>query len=169
MANELQSAMPGFGVRYATQQDAALVLTFIKGLAEYEKMADQVEATEEGLRAALFERHEAEVIFGEVDGEAVAFALFFHNFSTFVGRANLYLEDLFVKPEHRGKGYGGEMFRCLARIAVQRGCRRLDWWCLDWNVSAVSFYKKMGAVPMDEWTTFRLQDAALQNLANSPE
>lgn len=165
MATKQNANLQGFSVRDAVAQDVGLILEFIRALAVYEKMEDQVEATEEGLRIALFEKHGAEVIIGEEKGKAVAFALYFQNFSTFVGRANLYLEDLYVKPEYGGKGYGRAMFQHLASVAVQRGCQRLDWWCLDWNESAASFYKKLGAVPMEEWTVYRLQGKALKKAA----
>lgn len=152
----------GFKIRLATAADCGLILEFIKRLADYEKLADQVTATEEILMESLFEKRQAEVIIGEEDGLPVAFALYFHNFSTFIGKANLYLEDLFVDQSCRGKGYGKMLLRHLAGIAVERGCERLDWWCLDWNHQAVEFYKRMGAVPMSDWTVFRLEGKRLQ-------
>lgn len=152
-------------IRLAQEEDCAGILSFIKGLAAYEKMSDQVVATEEKLKDSLFNKKQAEVLIGEEDGVPVAFALFFHNYSTFLGKANMYLEDLFVKEAHRGRGVGGAMFARLAKLAVQRGCERLDWACLDWNSSAAAFYKKMGAVAMEEWTVHRLQGEALKKLA----
>ena len=159
--------------RQAQIQDVPLVLSFIRELAEYEKLLDQVVATEEGLRYWLFEKRSAEVLFLLEDGQEVGFALFFHNFSTFLGRAGLYLEDLYVRPAYRGKGYGKALIQKLAQIAVRRGCGRMDWWCLDWNKPSIGFYRSLGAVPMDEWTTYRLEGETLQELgrdpANSPE
>ena len=152
--------------RAATPQDTALILDFIKGLAEYEKMSDQVVADETLLREWIFEKKKAEVIFALEDGVEVGFALFFHNFSTFLGRAGLYLEDLFVKPAYRGRGHGKALIRELARIAVERGCGRLEWCCLDWNRPSIDFYLSLGALPMDEWTTYRLSGENLHTFAN---
>ncbi len=151
--------------RYAKETDAALILDFIKGLAEYEKMLDEVIATEDLLKEWVFEKKKAEVIFALEDGKEVGFALFFHNFSTFLGRAGIYLEDLFVKPEYRGKGYGKGLLKKLAQIAVERGCGRLEWWCLDWNKPSIDFYLSLGAEPMDEWTTYRVTGENLNKLA----
>ena len=151
--------------RYATESDVAKILEFIKGIAEYEKMSDQVVATEELLREWIFEKKKAEVIFA-LEGETeVGFALFFHNFSTFLGRAGLYLEDLYVKPEYRKKGYGKGLITELAKIAVERGCGRMEWCCLDWNKPSIDFYLSLGATPMDEWTTYRLTGSSLTDLA----
>jgi GNAT superfamily N-acetyltransferase len=153
-------------IRQASETDLPLILEFIKALAEYERMADKVVATEDRLRRTLFGQPRfAEVLIGEEDGEPVAFALFFHNYSTFLAKPGLYLEDLFVKPEARGRGYGRSMLARLARIARERDCGRLEWWVLDWNTPAIEFYKKLGAVPMDEWTVFRLTGSALDELA----
>ncbi len=153
--------------RFAQPEDAALILRFIRGLAEYEKMTDEVVATEELLREWIFEKGKAEVLFAVADGTEVGFALFFHNFSTFLGRAGIYLEDLFVLPEHRGHGYGKALLKRLAAITVERGCGRLEWSCLDWNAPSIAFYKFMGAVPMDEWTVYRLTGETLQRAAAS--
>ena len=143
--------------RPAAPGDEELILDFIRALAEYEHMSDQVVATPELLREWIFEKQKAEVVFAEVEEKPVGFALFFHNFSTFLGRAGLYLEDLFVLPEERGKGYGKGLLTELARIAVERGCGRLEWACLDWNRPSIEFYtKKMKATPMEEWTVYRL-------------
>ncbi len=157
--------MEKINFRYATETDAALILEFIKGLAEYEKMLDEVIATEDLLKEWIFEKKKAEVIFALEDGIEVGFALFFHNFSTFLGRAGIYLEDLFVKPEYRGKGYGKGLLKKLAQIAKERGCGRLEWWCLDWNKSSIDFYLSLGAEPMDEWTTYRVTGENLDKLA----
>ena len=152
--------------RAAVPGDEALILDFIRQLAIYERMEDQVVATPELLREWIFEKQKAEVIFAEVDGEAVGFTLFFHNFSTFLGRAGVYLEDLFVLPRHRGKGYGKALLNNLARVAVERGCGRLEWTCLDWNKPSIDFYtKRMHAVPMDEWTVYRLTGDTLRQAA----
>ena len=153
--------------RFAQPEDAALILRFIRGLAEYEKMTDEVVATEELLREWIFEKGKAEVLFAVADGTEVGFALFFHNFSTFLGRAGIYLEDLFVLPEHRGHGYGKALLKRLAAITVERGCGRLEWSCLDWNAPSIAFYKFMGAVPMDEWTAYRITGETLQRAAAS--
>lgn len=153
--------------RFAQPEDAALILRFIRGLAEYEKMTDEVVATEELLREWIFEKGKAEVLFAVADGTEVGFALFFHNFSTFLGRAGIYLEDLFVLPEHRGHGYGKALLKRLAAITVERGCGRMEWSCLDWNAPSIAFYKSMGAVPMDEWTVYRLTGETLQRAAAS--
>ena len=151
--------------RMAAEQDIPLILEFIRDLAEYEGMLDQVVADEDLLRRELFEQHRAEVLFAVVKGQEVGFALFFHNFSTFLGRAGLYLEDLYVRPEHRGKGYGKALFRQLAAIAEERGCGRLEWWCLDWNTPSIGFYKSLGAEAMEDWTVYRLTGPALRQLA----
>lgn len=154
-----------FEMRYAEEKDAALILEFIRALAEYEKMSDEVVATEELLQEWIFEKKKAEVIFAVEDGVEVGFALFFHNFSTFVGRAGLYLEDVFVKVEHRGKGYGKALLKELARIAVERGCGRMEWVCLNWNQPSIDFYRSLGAVPMDDWTIYRVAGDTLKALA----
>ncbi|MEM1484581.1 GNAT family N-acetyltransferase [Oscillospiraceae bacterium PP1C4] len=154
-----------FKIRFAAEQDTGLILRFIKELAAYEKLEHEVTATEETLHESLFVKHQAEVLIGEYEGEPVGFALFFHNFSTFLGKANLYLEDLYLKPQVRGLGLGKAMFACLARIAVERGCERLDWWCLDWNESSIAFYRRMGAQPMSDWTVYRVDGQALRNLS----
>lgn len=151
--------------RYAKREDTALILEFIRGLAEYEKMSDQVVADEKTLEEWIFDRQKAEVIFVLADGREVGFALFFHNFSTFLGRAGLYLEDLYVKPEYRGMGYGKAILKKLAAIAVERGCGRLEWWCLDWNQPSIDFYRSLGAEPMSDWTVYRVTGDTLKQLA----
>ena len=151
--------------RCATEKDVPLILQFIRNLAEYEQMLDQVVADEQLLREQLFEKQQAEVIFALEDGREVGFALFFHNFSTFLGRSGLYLEDLFVLPQYRGKGYGKALLSKLAAIAVERGYGRMEWWCLDWNQPSIDFYKSLGAEPMNEWTVYRLTGDTLQNMA----
>jgi len=151
--------------RAAQADDENRILFFIKELAKYEKMEDEVVATPQLLREWIFEKQKAEVIFPVIDGKEIGFALFFHNFSTFLGRAGLYLEDLFILPEYRGKGYGKATLKELARIAVSRGCGRLEWWCLDWNRPSIDFYLSLGAQPMDEWTTYRLTGETLKRMA----
>ncbi len=151
--------------RKAERKDVALILEFIQGLAAYEHMENDVVADEALLEEWIFDKQKAEVIFAVADGKEVGFALFFHNFSTFLGRAGLYLEDLFVKPEYRGKGYGKAILKKLAAIAVERGCGRLEWSCLDWNTPSIDFYRSLGAVPMDEWTVYRVTGETLKKLA----
>ena len=156
-----------FEIRSAERKDTPLILSFIRRLAEYEKMSDEVIATEEGLEEWIFDKQKAEVIFAVEDGKEVGFALYFHNFSTFVGKAGIYLEDLFVLPEYRGKGYGKALLTRLAETAVERGCGRLEWSCLDWNKPSIDFYLSMGAVPMNGWTTYRLAGETLQKAGKS--
>ena len=163
MLIELKRAME-IRIRKAERKDCALILDFIKGIAVYEKMESDVVATAELLEEQLFDKNRAEVIFAMEGGKEVGFALFFHNFSTFVGRNGLYLEDLFVYPEYRGKGYGKALFLELVKIAHERNCGRMEWVCLNWNTPSIEFYKSMGATPLDEWTTYRLDDTALNKL-----
>lgn len=151
--------------RYAEEKDTELILFFIKSLAEYEKMSDEVSATPELLKEWIFEKKKAEVIFPIVDGKEIGFALYFHNFSTFLGKAGIYLEDLYILPEYRHKGYGKQVLKKLASIAVERGCGRLEWWCLDWNKPSIDFYLSLGAEPMSDWTTYRITGETLRNLA----
>lgn len=153
-------------IRFAEPQDVPVILDLIKELAVYEEMLDEVIATEESLHVHLFEKKMAEVIIGEYQNKPVAFALFFPNFSTFLGKPGLYLEDIYVKPEMRGKGFGKKIFTFLADLTKKRNYGRLEWVCLDWNEPSIRFYKKMGAVPMSDWTTFRLQGNALEELAD---
>lgn len=157
--------MNNIKIRFATKEDVGTVLHFIKELAEYEKMSDEVVATEEMLTEWIFDKKKAEVLLGEVDGKAVGFALFFHNFSTFLGRAGIYLEDLFVKPECRGNGYGKALLKELAHIAVERGCGRLEWSCLDWNKPSIDFYLSLGAKAMDGWSVYRMTGEVLKKFA----
>ena len=151
--------------RYAKREDCGLVLDFIRELAAYEKMSDQVVATPELLEEWIFDKQKAEVVFALEEGREVGFALFFHNFSTFLGRAGIYLEDLFVLPQYRGRGYGKGLLSKLARITVERGCGRLEWCCLDWNTPSIEFYKSLGAVPLEEWTIYRLTGETLHGMA----
>ncbi len=155
-----------FIIRHATKDDSQLILDFITSLAIYEHMEDQVVATIASIEKTLFELKQAEVIIGEAKGIPVAFALFYPNYSTFLGQANLFLEDLYVLETHRGKGYGKYMLAALAKIAHDRGCKRLDWWCLDWNTPSIEFYKKMGADHLEAWTIFRLQHGNIPKLAS---
>ncbi len=147
--------------RFAKREDTALILHFIKELASYEKMLNEVVATEELLEDWIFDKEKAEVIFALEDGKEVGFALFFHNFSTFLGCAGIYLEDLYVLPEYRGRGYGKGLITALANMAKERGCGRLEWWCLDWNKPSIDFYLSLGAEPMDEWTVYRIAGKTL--------
>lgn len=150
--------------RQAREGDVPLILNFIRSLAEYEKMSDEVVADEALLREWIFEKKKAEVIFAQAEGREVGFILFFHNFSTFVGRAGMYLEDLYVLPEYRGRGYGKALLRHLAGIALERGCGRMEWCCLNWNQPSIDFYLSLGARRMEEWTTYRLSGEALEKL-----
>jgi GNAT superfamily N-acetyltransferase len=155
-----------FRIETATERDVPIILKLIKGLAEYEKLAHEVVATEAGLRESLFgARRVAEVLIGYAGAEAAGFAVFFHNYSTFLGRPGIYLEDLFVLPEWRRRGLGTQLLRRIAQTAVERGCGRLEWSVLDWNAPAIAFYKKLGARAMDEWTVYRLTGDGLKNLA----
>lgn len=153
-------------IRSATEADVPLVLALIRELADYERLSHEVRADEDLLRSALFgDRPAAEVLLGYAEGEPAGFALFFHNFSAFLGRPGIYLEDLFVRPPFRGSGLGRAMMEHLARLAQERGCGRLKWWVLDWNEPAIGFYKKLGAAPMDDWTVYRLAGENLNRLA----
>ena len=158
--------MGDFSIRFAAREDIPTILEFIRALAAYEKMEDQVIADETLLETWIFEKRKAEVLLAFEGGTPVGFALFFHNFSTWLGRAGIYLEDLFVLPEYRGRGYGKLLLKRLARIAVQRGCGRLEWACLDWNEPSIAFYKSVGATVLDEWTTYRVTGDALLALAS---
>lgn len=151
--------------RYAERKDTQLILLFILELARYEKLEQEVVATPEILEEWLFDKQKAEVIFAMLGEKEIGFALFFHNFSTFLGRAGIYLEDLYVLPEYRGRGYGKEILKKLAAIAVERGCGRLEWWCLDWNQSSIDFYLSLGAEPMSDWTVYRIAGDTLEKLA----
>jgi GNAT superfamily N-acetyltransferase len=160
------TSIPNFRIEETGPQDVPLILSFIKELAEYERLSHSVAVTEDLLREALFgERPVASALIGYFVDEPVSFAIFFHNFSTFVGRPGLYLEDLFVRPHMRGRGLGREMLRYLAQLARERQCARMEWAVLDWNESAIRFYKSLGAIPMDEWRVFRLAGDALDKLA----
>ncbi|MDD7795099.1 GNAT family N-acetyltransferase [Clostridium sp. 'White wine YQ'] len=156
-----------FTIRAAKEEDIPSILGFIKELAEYENLLDQVVATEEILKEWLFNKKSAEVLIGELDGESVGYALFFHSFSTFLGRAGIYLEDLYIRPNQRGKGFGKDLLTYLANLALERGCGRLEWSCLDWNEPSIKFYKSLGAKPLEDWTMYRVDGDALKNLATN--
>lgn len=157
--------MSTFSIREATREDTNLILTFIKELADYEGMLNEVVADNATLEHWIFDKQKADVVFALEDNKEVGFALFFHNFSTFLGRAGIYLEDLYIKKEYRGKGYGKALLKYLAKTAVDRGCGRLEWWCLDWNKPSIDFYKSLGAIPMEDWTVYRITGETLNNLA----
>lgn len=161
----LDTNIKEFKLRFATVSDVALILQFIRELAEYEHMEDEVVATEDTLTEFLFQQKKGEVLIGEYEQKPVCFALFFHNFSTFLGRPGIYLEDLYVKPEMRGMGFGKILLSVLAKLAIERKCGRLEWACLDWNEPSIQFYKKLGGMPMDQWTIFRVQEDSLKELA----
>jgi GNAT superfamily N-acetyltransferase len=166
MKELIKTPIKDFTIRFATEKDVTLILHFIKQLAEYEKLLYEVEATEQLITKYIFgDEPRAEVIVGEYKKEPVGFALFFHNFSTFLGKPGIYLEDLFINSESRGKGFGKAMLTFLAKTAEERDCGRLEWSVLDWNKSAIDFYKELGAQPMDEWTVFRLTGISLEKLA----
>ena len=161
----IKTKVEGFTMRYAKEEDTKLILYFIRELAEYEKMLDEVVATEELLHEWLFVHHKAEVIIGEFEGKPVGFALFFHNFSTFLGRAGIYLEDIYIQPEYRGRGMGKTMLLYLIKLAADRGCGRVDWSCLDWNTPSIDFYLSLGAKQLSEWTGYRISGDPLEELA----
>ena len=159
--------IPELSLRFAQESDVELILDLIRALAEFEKLSHEVSADADSLRRSLFEgRRVAEVLIAQYGNAPAGFALFFHNFSTFLGKPGIYLEDLFIKPEFRGKGIGREMLAFLAKLAVERGCGRLEWAVLDWNSRAIDFYKRLGAQPMDDWTVFRLTGKSLDELAD---
>lgn len=166
MKEMINTKVENFKIRFAEEKDTKLILDFIKELADYEKLLNEVVATEEILHDSLFVRKKAEVIIGEYASKPIGFALFFYNFSTFLGKPGIYLEDLYVKPEMRGKGLGKIMLSFLGKLAVKRNCGRLEWWCIDWNEPSIKFYKEVGAKPMDEWTVYRVDDSELKNLAD---
>lgn len=153
-----------FTIRLAERADADTIYGFIRGIAEYEKMLDDVEGTAADVEHTMFDEHQAQALIAEEDGIPVGFALYFFNYSTFKSRHGLYLEDLFVLPEHRGKGYGKRLFLALVRVAREKNCGRMEWTCLNWNTPSIHFYERMGAVPMSEWTTWRLNEETLQRL-----
>lgn len=169
MAGQIQikTKIEGFTLRNVEEKDCGLLLQLLKELAVYEKMEHLVETTEELLKEALFVKKVTEAVIAEANGVPVGYAVYFHNFSTFVGRPGIYLEDIYVKPEHRGKGYGKAMLAYVAKLAVERNCGRLEWTVLDWNAPSIAFYKSLGAVPLDEWTIYRLDKETLKNLADT--
>lgn len=156
MTKKYETKIKGLTIRYVEEGEEGLVLHFIKAIAEYEKMSDCVVATEEGLRKAIFKQHDCNVLIVEMEGKPIGFCLFFHTFSTFCGRTNMYLEDIFIYKEMRGKGIGKEIFRVLMQVTLEEGCQRLEWVCLNWNQPSINFYKAMGAFPMSDWTTWRM-------------
>jgi GNAT superfamily N-acetyltransferase len=158
--------MEHFNIRLAAAADVQLIFKMILELAAYEKLQEQVTATAEILREWIFEKKKAEVLIAEENGRPVGYALYFYNFSTFLGRAGIYLEDLYIRPEARKKGYGKAIFKHLAQLCADTGCGRLEWACLDWNQSSIDFYRSMGAEPMSDWTTYRLTEKELKDLLN---
>ena len=152
-------------IRETSEEDCGLILSFIKEIAEYEKLSDEVVATEEILKESIFNNNRAEVVIVELDGKAVGYALYFYNFSTFNGKSGLYLEDLFIKKEFRGRGIGKEVFKFLVKKAKKEDCKRMEWSCLDWNEPSIKFYKSLGAVAMDEWTVYRLTEKEINKLS----
>ncbi len=152
-------------IRETSEEDCSLILSLIKDIAEYEKMSDEVIATEESLRESIFKNKRAEVVILELDEKAIGYALYFYNFSTFIGKSGLYLEDIFIKKEARGKGIGKEVFKFLVKKAKEEGCKRMEWACLDWNEPSIKFYKSLGAIPMDDWTIYRLTEKEINRLS----
>lgn len=166
MDQKIKTRIEHVTFRLAQSEDVGLVLRFIKELADYEELLHEVVATEEILMETIFEKKAAEVVIVEYDEKPIGFALFFHNFSTFLGRPGLYLEDLYIRPEMRGRGIGKLLLAYLAKLARDRNCGRLEWWCIDWNTPSIDFYKSLGAIPMDEWTVYRITGKALIDLAD---
>lgn len=153
-----------FVLRKAKEEDVPLILKFIYEIAEYEKMVDEVIATEESLHKSIFENNRAEALIAELDGQAIGYVIYFYNFSTFIGRDGLYIEDIFIRKAYRGLGLGKEIFKLMGKIARENGCKRMEWVCLNWNEPSIKFYKSMGAIPMDEWTTYRLTEEHINKL-----
>lgn len=164
MSKYFDTKIEDLGIRFVEEGEAGLVLSFIEAIAEYEKMSDCVIATEEGLNQAIFENHDCNVLIVEYKGEPIGFALYFHTFSTFMGRTNMYLEDIFINENMRGKGIGKEIFRILTVIALEEGCPRFEWVCLNWNEPSINFYKSMGAFPMSDWTTWRVTTEEMKKI-----
>ena len=154
-----------FDIRFANVEDCALILKFIKELARYEKLEHEVSATEDILKEWIFEKKKCEVLIASENNIEIGYALFFHNFSTFLGKAGVYLEDLYINPDYRGLGYGKKLLKEVAKIAVERGCERLDWQCLDWNKSSIDFYLSLNAIEMSDWNSYRLSHEVLKKFA----
>ncbi len=165
MSKYFETSIEGFRLRQAEEKDAALILDFIKKIAKYEKMEEAVVATEQDIYDSVFVKKSCRVLIGELDGEAVGYALYYFSFSTFLGKTNLYVEDIFFNPEVRGRGLGSATFACLAEIAMEHDCGRMEWFCLNWNEPSIRFYKGMGAIPMSEWTIYRLPKSEVQKLS----
>lgn len=161
----LNTEIQNLKLRKTTENDVKLILHFIKEIAKYEKMSDEVIATEESLRESIFKNKRAEVLIVEWDEKPIGYALYFFNFSTFNGREGLYLEDIFIYPEYRGKGIGKQIFKLLAKIAIENKCMRMEWCCLNWNKPSINFYKSMGAIAMSEWTTYRLTGEEIEKVS----
>jgi GNAT superfamily N-acetyltransferase len=166
MSKIIQTRIPGFTLRFAEKNDAGTIFGMVKELAEYEKLLDSFETTEEQFKESLFQRGVTETLIGEYSGKSVGYAIFFHNFSSFLGRIGIYIEDVYVKPEMRGRGFGEAMFAFIAKLAVERKCGRLEWSCLDWNKPSIAFYEKMGAERLHEWTMYRLAGRDLERTAS---
>ena len=152
-------------IRNAKEEDVSILLDLIREIAEYEKMSDQVIATEETLMESIFKNNRANALILEVDNKKIGYCIYFYNFSTFIGRSGIYIEDIFIKKEYRGNGFGREIFKFLAKKAKEEGCKRIEWSCLNWNEPSIKFYKSLGAVPMDEWTVYRLTEKEIIKLS----
>jgi len=165
MVDNIQTRVDDFTIRFAKEKDASIIFGMVKELAEYEKLFDTFEATIELFRESLFGRGVAEALIGEYRGRPVGYVIFFHNFSTFKGRIGIFIEDIYVKHELRGRGFGEEMFSFIAKLAIKRKCNRVEWACLNWNEPSISFYKKLGAVALDDWKIYRLEGNCLKRAA----
>ncbi len=166
MEKQFKTQIEDFTIRFAGEKDTGTIFEMVKELAEYEKLLDKLEATKDLIAESLFQRKVAEALIGEYKEKTVCYAIFFHNFSSFVGRPGIFIEDIYVKPKMRGKGFGKAIFSFIAKLAVERICGRLEWTCLDWNEPSIAFYKKMGATAMDEWTIYRVAGKKLQKMAS---
>ncbi len=167
MDERIQTRIDGFTIRFATKEDVGTVFNMIKELAAYEKLLDNFEATEDLLQESLFRRNVAETLIGEYEHKPVGYAIFFYNMSSFLGRVGIFIEDLYVKPEMRGKGFGKAMFSFIAKLALERNCARLEWSCLDWNKPSIAFYRKMNAIALEDWTMYRVAGKSLKELARN--
>jgi GNAT superfamily N-acetyltransferase len=165
MSKNIQTRIEGFTIRFADEKDVGTIFDMIRELAEYEKLLDGFEMTEERLKKSLFHGGVAETLIGEYKQKPIGYAIFFHTFSSFAGRIGIYIEDIYVKLEMRGKGFGETMFAFIAKLAVERQCGRLEWSCLNWNTPSIVFYKKMGAAPLDDWMMYRLTGKKLSKIA----
>ena len=162
----IDTKIKGFKLRKTFKEDVDLILSLIKEIADYENMLDEVIATKESIKESIFEKKQAEVMIAEFNGNPIGYVLYFFNYSTFLGRAGFYLEDIYIRKEYRGMGIGKEIFKVISKIAHENGCKRMEWSCLNWNTPSIKFYKSLGAVPMDGWTVYRLNEDNIKNIIN---